>query len=377
MKFTTNSSLLALLVSAFFCAGAQAAPLSALEVMQQFNLVAFGNVDSTSHVDGRSYVGGSVSGGNYAQHPSDTPTSAYAGLTVGGSASNLHVNGLGAVIGGSIANSTVNSGSAAVLGSSSNTNFNGGAYVAGSTSSTNFNGDGRIKDLSSNATLQGEVLAASLATNFKSALDGLSDQLSHLASTGSSVTISGSKVTFNAVAGTDGIAVFDLTKNDLDRSLFKLGKLEFEFSTNGAKRIIFNSDETAYDFSANFLGGSAQQIGKIAIWNFYNATSIKLGNQFGGAILATDAALSNYNNIEGAVVVNSLTQRGEIHQQSFATLASDQKVPDQKIPEPGSLALLLGALALLAARRKCASSGAGQVQLPNPESNPRPDGGSD
>jgi len=359
MKFTTTASLLALLVSPYVCAGAQAAPLSALEVMQQFNLVAFGNVDSTSHVDGRSYVGGSVSGGDYAQHPSDTPTSAYAGLTVGGSASNLHVNGLGAVIGGSIANSTVNSGSAAVLGSSSNTNFNGGAYVAGSASGTNFNGSGRINELSSNATLQGEVLAASLATNFKSALDGLSDQLSHLANTGSSVTISGSKVTFNAAAGADGVAVFDLTRNDLDRTLFKLSNLEFEFSTNGAKRIIFNSDETAYDFSASFLGGSAQQIGKIAIWNFYNATSITLQSEFGGAILATDAALTNYNNIEGTVVVNSLTQRGEIHQQYLSTLVTDRPAPDQKIPEPGSLALLLGALALLAARRKYASSGTG------------------
>lgn len=356
MKFTKTSSLLALLVSPFLCAGAQAASLSALEVMQQFNLVAFGSVDSNSHVDGRAYIGGSVSGGDYVQHPNDTPASAYAGLTVGGSAANVHVNGLGAVIGGSISNSTVNSGSAAVFGSSSNTSFNGGAYVAGSASGTNFNGSGRINEVSSNATLQGEVLAASLATTFKSALDGLSDQLSQLASTGSSVTISGSKVTFNAVAGADGVAVFDLTKNNLDSTLFKLSNLEFAFSTNGAKRIIFNSDETAYDFSANFLSGSAQQIGKIAIWNFYNATSIKLGSQFGGAILATDAALTNNQNIEGTVVVKSLTQRGEIHEQALASLTSDKPAQDQQIPEPGSLALLLGALALLGAWRRYATT---------------------
>lgn len=351
MRFATIASLLALLLGQFLCAGAQAAPLSALEILQQFNLVAFGDVQSNSHVDGRTYIGGSVSGGDYVQHPQDTPKSAYAGLTVGGSADNVHVNGLGAVIGGSLSGSTINSGSAAVLGSSSQVNFNGGAYVGGSTSATNFNGSGRIAAPASDATLQGEILAAKLATGFESALKGLSTQLSDLASTGSSVSINGSKVTFTALAGADGIAVFDLTKNDLDRTLFALKNLEFEFVLNGATTLIFNSDETAYDFSANFLGGSARQLGKLAIWNFYNATNITLRSEFGGVVLATGASLSNNNNIEGTVVVNSLTQRGEIHQQTFSG-----DIPRQNVPEPGSLALLLGALALLAGWRRFASA---------------------
>ncbi|MBK1681441.1 collagen-binding domain-containing protein [Rhodocyclus tenuis] len=346
MKLVTTSSLVALFVSQFLCAGAQAAPLSALEVLQQFNLVAFGSVNSTSHVDGRTYVGGSVAGGEYAGHPSSTPASAYAGLTVGGSASGVTVNGFGAVIGGSLSNSNINSGSAAVLGSSSNVNFNGGAYVAGGASGTNFNGSGRINDLSSNATLQSEVAAAT-STNFRSVLSGLSDQLSQLSSTGSSVTIDGNRAVFTALANASGIAVFDLT--GIDTTLFKLA--EFAFDTKGAKTIIFNTDEKTYNISANFLGGSASLVGAVAIWNFYNATSLTLNNQFGGAILATDAALTNFNNIEGTVVVNSLTQRGEIHQQSLTAPVSDQQVP-----EPGSLALLLGALAVLAARRKYASA---------------------
>ena len=346
MKLSTASSLVALLLSQCLCASAQAAPASALEALQQFNLIAFGDVNSTSHVDGRSYIGGNLTGGDFVQHPASTPASAYAGLTVRGNASNVTVNGLGAVVGGKLSGNVINSGAAAVLGNSSNVNFNNAAYVGGSASATNFNG-GRISDLANNAALLGQVAAAT-STDLKATLSGLSDQLSHLSSAGSSVNINGNRVTFNALADANGTAVFDLTA--IDAIIFSLG--EFEFNLNNATTIIFNTDETTYNISANFLGGSATLIGQKAIWNFYNATDLTLNSQFGGVVLATDAALENTQNIEGTVVVNSLTQSGEIHQQSFTG-----DVPEQKLPEPGSLGLLLGSLALLALRRKAAARG--------------------
>ncbi|MEQ9123725.1 MAG: hypothetical protein RIM80_14320, partial [Alphaproteobacteria bacterium] len=47
---------------AAFSVSAGAAPLSATEVLQQFNMVVFGNVDARSNIQGRSLIGGNLTG---------------------------------------------------------------------------------------------------------------------------------------------------------------------------------------------------------------------------------------------------------------------------------------------------------------------------
>jgi choice-of-anchor A domain-containing protein len=106
-----------------------ASSLTGQEILEQFNLVVLDDATSTSHVDGRTYVGGKLTGGDYVQHPDSTPTSAYAGLTVKENASNIHVNGLGTVIDGNLTNSIINTGEAVVLGTASSNTFNNPAYV--------------------------------------------------------------------------------------------------------------------------------------------------------------------------------------------------------------------------------------------------------
>ncbi len=335
------------LAAAVLCAAAlslpaQAAPLSAAQTLNQFNLVVFGDAVSTSHVDGRTYVGGNLRGGDYVLHAQDMPASDHAGLVVRGNASNLNVNGGGVAVGGNLSSANINRGAASVGGNASGVNFNGGAaYVGGSSSGSNFNG-GRLNE----APAQPSVDA------IESTLRDLSLQLSGLAGTGSSVDVRGNRVTFNAVAGDDGIAVFDLTA--LDTELFRKG--EFEFNLNGAELLIFNLDDLVFDFGINFLGGSAQGIGSKAIWNFYNATDLTIYNQFGGSVLAPNAHLSNYNNIEGTVVAGSLSQYGEIHLQPIThPLLPPPLVPPpplSAVPEPGTLALLFAALGALALGRR-------------------------
>jgi len=109
------------------------------------------------------------------------------------------------------------------------------------------------------------------------------------------------------------VAVFNLTA--IDTTVFS--QSQFQFNLNGATTIILNSDETTVNISANFLNGSAQGIGAKTIWNFYKATNVTINNQFGGSILAPLAAFTNNNNIEGSVFVKTITQRGEIHLQTF------------------------------------------------------------
>lgn len=315
-----------------------AAPLTAQQTLNQFNLITLGNTTSSSHVDGRSFIGGNLTGygANFVQNASGTPASDYAGLTVGGSASGAMVNGLGAVVQGNLSNSTVNSGSSVVFGNANGVNFDGPAYVGGSATSVNFNGG-------QNPTLAtGTAATAANSTNFSQVLTGLSAQLSHLSSTGSTWSIASNTTTFNAVTNSNGVAVFDLTG-----STAWANPGQFQFNLNGATTVIFNTDATSASIAANFLGGSAQAIGAETIWNFYKASDLTINNQFGGSILAPLATMTNNQNIEGGVYVNTLNQNGEIHLQPFSGNISP-------VPEPRTYAMLLAGLGLIGfiAKRK-------------------------
>ncbi|ALU89065.1 hypothetical protein Hrubri_1872 [Herbaspirillum rubrisubalbicans M1] len=319
----------------FGVAHAATTSLTDAQTLQQFNLVVLGNATSYSHVDGRAWIGGSLTGGDYVEHMGDTPASYYAGLTVMGSASNVHVNGLGSYIGGSFTNSIINNGSSYVAGSVSNSNLNGPAYVAGSSSGSNFNG-GRAS--TPTALMQTNQDAAG-STNFASTLGSVSNRLKQAAAN-SAVSVSGNRATFNAVANAKGVAVFNLD-NATSAAVFSAG--EFSFAANGASTIIINSSVSSAVIDANFLGGQAQSLGKSILWNFYNANSLTINSQFGGSILATHASLTNNQNIEGGVFVNSLTQKGELHLQPFTgNLAAVAPVP-----EPDEYVLMLAGLALV------------------------------
>jgi choice-of-anchor A domain-containing protein len=325
-----------LTLAAALAGSAHAAALTAQQVIEQFNLVTLGDVVSNSHVDGRSFIGGTVTGGEFAGHPNDIQSSAYAGLTVVGNADQVKVNSNGAVIEGSLSGSTINSGTTAVLTNASNNTFNGSYYIAGSKSNNNYNGSALSQAPS--------TVAAASSTDFGAVVAGLSSQLSQQLSSGSSVSFSGGKAIFNAVANSDGLAVFDLTA--IDTQVFGYG--EFEFNWNGASTVVFNVDETSLTLSSNFLAGSAAVAGTKAVWNFYNATSLTVDRQFGGVILAPNAVLTNHQNIEGTVLVKQLNQDAEIHSAYFSGNVS-------AVPEPQTYALMLAGLAglgWLAKRRR-------------------------
>lgn len=362
MTARTAIALAAALLASTAQAAPQASSLTANDVLKQFNVVVTGNLTSTSHVDGRTYVGGNLNGGDYVQHTETTPASSYAGLTVAGNVSgNTKVNGLGAVVGGSVSGLNVNNGGEIYVGgAASSSNFNGNAWVVGSASGVEFgqkihaasyanmNLNGKVLDAPT-ATMNSTV-AASTSTNFASTLTGLSTQLSNMkATSGTSVVFSNNDhhVTFNGT-GVNGVLVFDLTS--LDSQIFSSTTTDLSFNLTNASTVIFNTNDTTLNLTANF--NQAQSLGSKLIWNFAGAdTSVTVGRTFGGQVLVADGTFSNVSgaNVEGGVFAKTLNQYGEIHTQAFTGNITSP------VPEADTWAMLaagLGMIGFIARRRK-------------------------
>ena len=346
---TRTVALTALMLAGSVQAATAPAPLTALQTLQQFNAVVLTNAKSDSHIDGRTWIGGSLTGNNspvFDMHPNDVPASNYAGLTVMGvgvasganAVSNAQVTANGAVVYGNTKNLSINNGHSAIYGNTESTDFNGsGSYYVTGTAGSGNKGVTEITADTYVGSVQEKNSLAAGSTNFAGVLGSLSNQLKSLTPT-SSVNIVGEQANFTAVVK-NGVAVFNL--NDIDTQLFSSSVKRFSFSgLEGATSVIFNTDIDSAVLADDFLGGAAPNYGAKMIWNFTKATSLTVYNQFGGSILATKAALTNYQNIEGGVYVNSLDQHAEIHLKAYTG-----SIP--AVPEPGTYAMLLAGLGLM------------------------------
>src|SRR5487761_1985898 len=124
---------------------ARATPLTASAILDQFNAVVFTTYTSTSDVEGRTVVGGNMTGGgSFDINPAGVQPSAFAGLTVYGNQTNggsFNIdNGGGAWIGGTNTGSlAINGGGSASIGSSNsgaiNTSSGNGSITIGGSNS--------------------------------------------------------------------------------------------------------------------------------------------------------------------------------------------------------------------------------------------------
>jgi choice-of-anchor A domain-containing protein len=322
-------------------------PLTAQQTLQQFNAVVLGDVKSTSHIDGRTYIGGALTGTNkpvFAMHPNDVLASSYAGLTVMGkgvaagsyAVDGAYVTGIGALVYGNTKDLGIGYGNSTVYGNTKSTDFNGSGtfYVSGTMDGGN-RGATQVYDPA--VGVQALNTQAATSTDFAKVLGGLSTGLKAMTAT-SSVSIVGNRATFSVVAD-HGVAVFNLA--DYETQLFSNSVNEFSFTgLDKATTVILNTGVSSATLGDKFLDDVANQYSSKMIWNFYKATDLTVTTQFAGSILATKAALTTYSNVDGGVYVASLDQHEEIHLHNFSGNVS-------AVPEPATYAMLLAGLGLV------------------------------
>jgi choice-of-anchor A domain-containing protein len=326
---------------------ARADALTAAQILGQFNLVDYGTLSSSSEVEGRTFVGGDLTGSS-TYGTRTLPSSSYATLTVDGSVASANVNTGGVTIGNGITGSlnlNNNGGGSPVslVGGtiSGNANFNGGSVTLANTPTGNVNYNGGATH-----TVQPGLAPTVPVSTFSSPITTLSTQLYGLTAN-STITTSGNTATFNAVAGTNGVAVFSIANG----SSFFSSIGQIQFNLNGATSVIVDVlGGGSITDQANFLGGSATGIAAETLWNFGAASNLAINAEFGGSILAENAAVTNSNSIDGTLVANSFTQNGEMHQYNYGGYLP----PAVAVPEPISAALFgVGVLGVgLVARRR-------------------------
>jgi choice-of-anchor A domain-containing protein len=367
-----GATVLAFGLSLPLTTAAQAESLTAIDIVNTYNLVVFGDLNSNSEIEGKTFVQGDIVGnGSSRYNIKDIPNNAAPGLTVGGSIkANVTVNGKGLVVGGDITgpvtvnengngNGDVRVGGNVTSSATANFNGNGNFYIKGSVgtaghngsvianggsiyaggtvhsgSSATANGGGSLNTSSSVPTNPQPDIQAQ-ATAMHQTLSSYSSYLNSLAPD-SSISVVGGTATFNAMAGSNGVAVFDITDPS---QVFSAGQFQFSLG-DGVTSIIINVSgalDNLINISANFLGGLATTLAKNTIWNFTDATNIDIQKQFGGTILALLANVQTEGNIEGSLIAKSVTQNAEIH-------AHDDITGVAQTPVPASLPLFVAAI---------------------------------
>jgi choice-of-anchor A domain-containing protein len=270
---------------------AGATPLTS-DLLTDFNAIV-GNFSSTSDTEGAVIIGGTLSGNSttfdtHAVHPSGT-VSGYGDVNVYGTTSGGPYN--------------VNNLSVKVATAKASAMFSGGS-------------------VSYNSTLPFPYAGIS------GQLDKLSTTLSTLKTTAGS-SLSNSMFT---AAPVGGVAVLDLTGAQLQA----IGNPTFHL--NGAQLLIINVNAASYTTVSGQNFNDSALASKI-LWNFYDASSVNFGVEFGGTVLAPGAHVTNSSPIDGTLFASSFTGNGELHVAPLSDATYLNTV--QAVPEPATWVMLI------------------------------------
>jgi len=338
-----------------------------IQALRDYNLIVLKDLQSSSQVQGRTFVGGNLSGGSSNYFTSPGGQAGGTALTVGGNvtggAKNIN-NGGSVKVGGNLESGANMNGGGGVQvdGDVKKVNANGASvYAGGDVSNTNASDiyyGGTIKS-SNGIKHAGDhsadgIQAAIAATTASLTTDLLatSDYFSQLSATNAlTYSANGQQAIFDAGTGT-GVAVFSIA--DLNAALKNRSQLIFNLPTTyDAVVINVSGMNVSLPSSINFNGQAA--LGTKVIWNFFEATSVDLGSKaWYGSLLAPQALVKNNNFVVGSVVAASMTQNGEVRMNGFS--APDLSVtPTAAVPEPAVWAMMIlgfGAVGTTLRRRR-------------------------
>lgn len=347
-----------------------------LQAMRELNLIVFNDLTSGAEVEGKTFVGGSISGnaenfgiGSVA-HPSQGFTaSSRDTLTVGGNVgANIQINN-GAngtsgkvatgsdnrgTIGGSLTGTATLNATPATLrigGSMNGQNFNPNASKTatyGTTVSNIQTQDAAYITKDASLANAATGLAATIASQRSTLVASLSQLSSVLGSLTTNATFNTSDhnnlhLDYSSAASTADFVVANVNASDL---MGYSGTLNLNLLGNAGayKTTVINvigAGDYTYLLNNNDNQGSNNQN---VIWNFQDASSIALNSFFHGSLLATNSTVSNQTAVEGSVVASAFRQNGEVHLGTFAGTSAIVPAPSTTtgaVPEAATWAMMV------------------------------------
>lgn len=329
-----SSTVAALLLGTLMLASpamATSNPTAGLAALKELNVITFRDLNSSSHAQGKVWVGGNLTGSlEVTQGGGSYTPGTRNSLTVVGNAATYSVSsGLG-----------INPSKVQIGGNSTGVatmNTNGSVQTGGTFNTQNYNPTATKTYSAGVAGLKTslQTQSASLVSDLKS----LSTYLSGLS--GTQITNLNTALTYGSGAK---YAVFTMSQ-----SVFQTQNANFNtlFGSVPAGVItIINvagtslTEDQGANFNASFAGYEN------LIWNFGSATSLTVGN-WAGTILAPKALLTNRNgNITGSVAVDTFNMQNQVHLSTFQGNAANSQallassVP-AAVPEVGTWAMMV------------------------------------
>ncbi len=350
-----------------------------LAAMGETNLIVLNNMTGGHDVEGKTFVGGSITGNtsNYGIGRSNQGEAASARptLTVGGDINGANIangsnGGNGTVatrksvdIGGSFTGGNFNVDGAAIRagGNLAAFNINGGTDVTYGGTASGFQNTQPVKDVSLGVGGANDLKAAIAAqtTSLTANLSALSTALYTLTPANNPSSYFAPDQNTNRFIARDtglGYAVIDVTAAQLAAA----NNFTYDIPAvgNGFLATIINvSGATSYTLNAN---SNNSAYNPYVLWNFGKASSITLNRQFNGSLLAPFATISNSTPIEGSVAVANFNQGGEVHLGTFIGNAKLRAAlapaggPVGAVPEPAQWAMFIAGFGLvgIASRRR-------------------------
>ena len=342
---------------AFICActwsvAAQAAGLTASEALRQYNVIVAGNMESSSDMEGRVYVGGDALGSfDIYNHGSSAPASSYPAFYVGGTVSGgeKKVNNAGsAVIKGSILSGKViaNGGQLYVEGSVASgaeavANGGGTATVGSPSPLPTPDPLGELSELNLRIAALAEGAAA---VPFDPAFIGEGKSLPVLSAQGS------------------GITYYNIGIDDFDSWTDRI-----EYKTLAPDQTVIinihgDGDASTYEklrFDLNASGASGDSAPTV-LWNIVGIDEVEISVALFGQLLAPQSYVRLTGSpLEGTLVANRLYTTTQVHQRPWTgSLPPPSEQDVVATPVPAALPLLaggLGAMALVGRRRRRAA----------------------